>query len=278
MRSRAAMLAIIALACSLPVLSGQAPSGSEPLSAVTRPSGDVTLSFVHPGRVTEILADVGVAVKAGQLVSKQDDSEEQKQLESTKADAEDTTEIEAETTVEAADKHSLQNLEQSKVASVTEIDDARLKVDVDAARIKLAIFKRKQNQYKYESSLAGIDKFHLKTPIDGVVAETMIHVGEVTDGQNMKVMRVVQLDPLWLEVEVPVAQARQLKPADPAQVYFADSDKKTRPGKVALIFPVGNSGSSTIKVRVEVPNPEKLQSGENVQVTFGPSSVAATPH
>ena len=43
-------------------------------------------------------------------------------------------------------------------------------------------------------------------------------------------------------------------------------------GKVVQRFPTGNSGSSTIKVRVEVPNPEKLESGENVQVTFGPAA------
>jgi len=112
----------------------------------------------------------------------------------------------------------------------------------------------------------------LVCPIEGVVAQLMVHQGETVDAGSMKVMRVVQVDPLWVEVPVPIQQARQLKQGDEAQVTF--TDKQARPGKVALVFPVGDAASGTINVRVEIPNPQKLQPGENVSVQF-PNQIAA---
>ena len=243
-----------------------ADSGTSSIRGITKPSGDVTLSFIRPGRVKEISFKEGEAVKAGSVVAVQDDIEEQAQLRIDQADANDNTEIDVNIFLLKEDQQTLDRTIKA-MGSTSEIEDARSKVQVDEARIELAKQKQKTAKIKVEATEALISKLKINSPIDGVVAESALKVGEVADGQNMKVMRVVQVDPLWVESAVPIAIARQLKPQDVANVTF--SDGQVRPGAVALVFPVGDSASETIKVRLEIPNPQKLQPGENVRVSFG---------
>jgi RND family efflux transporter MFP subunit len=243
------------------------------LAANTRPSEERTLSFVRPGLIIEMSVKKGDTVKKDQVVARQDDKEERELLKAAEAEANSTTEIEAETAVLAADREELKN--KRSAASAMEVREAELKVVVDEARIKLAIFKKQQAEFKFAANKAAIEKSKLISPIDGVVADVVMKEGEATNGQDMKVMRIVQNDPLKVEVPVPLQQARALKTDDPVQVLF--SDGKTRVGKVVQKDIQADPASGTLNVRVDIPNPERLESGETVRVTFGPSAVAGMP-
>jgi RND family efflux transporter MFP subunit len=267
-----ALVLLIALsAASLGAIDS--PSAPRPLDGITKPSADVTLSFVRPGRVKEVFVKEGDTVKAGDPIAQQDDVEEQEQLKADLDEAEDDTEINAEMEVFTQDKRHLEELNNTRGASAFERDDADIKVKLDQARIILAKHKKRTAGFKVGVTRAVIEKLTIKSPIDGIVAESMLKAGEAADGQNMKVVRIVQIQPLWVEVSVPILQARKLKTGDVAQVTF--TDKSVRSAKVALVFPVGSSGSSTIKVRLTLDNPEKLQPGENVTVKFATENVAA---
>ena len=264
-KTASCVLALVMAASLVPLLPGAdgSPTG---IRGITKPSGDVTLSFIRPGRVKLINVKEGEPVKAGDVVALQDDVEEQAQLRIDQEDANDNTEIEVEKYLLLEDTQSLERTIKA-MGSTSEIEDAKSKVQVDQARIDLAKQKQKTARIKVEATEALLSKLKITSPIDGIVAESALKVGEVADGQYMKVMRIVQVDPLWVEAAVPIAIARQLKPRDIANVTF--SDGQIRPGAVALIFPVGDSASETIKVRIEMPNPQKLQPGENVRVNFG---------
>jgi RND family efflux transporter MFP subunit len=261
-------LLMISVAAAVSMSASDTPEKGG-IQAITRPSGDRTLSFVRPGLIVEGL-EKGQPVKKDQIVARQDEREERALLEAAQAEAESTTEIDAEKKVLEADRADLEK--KRGAASGQEIREAELKVQVDLARIDLAIFKRKQAEFKFRSSTAGIEKLKLISPIDGVVQEVFLRQGEATNGQDQKVMRVIQVDPLWIETPVPIKEARKLAPGSPVNVLFTDG--KVRPGKVALKDPMADAASSTLNVRVEVPNPEKLEPGENVRVTFGPAAVA----
>jgi RND family efflux transporter MFP subunit len=268
----AAVLAVLLAGLALPAAQ-PAANGPKGIPAITRPSGDRTLSFVRPGLIMEMAVEKGDAVTKDQIVAKQDDREERELLLAAKEEAESTTEIDAEKKVLKADEADLAR--KRDFASKQEVREAELKVEVDAARIELAVFKRKQAQYKYQANSAAIEKLKLISPIDGVVQEVYMKAGEATNGQDMKVLRIIQVDPLWVEVPVPIQDARKFNPGDPAQVLFGDG--KVRPGKVALKDRMADSASGTLNVRVAVPNPEKLEPGESVSVTFGTVGVAGGP-
>jgi RND family efflux transporter MFP subunit len=249
------------------LLSAASPAlADKGIEAITKPSQDVILSFDRAGRIVEMPVKEGDTVKAGQLVARQDDSEEQAALSYAKITAEDMTTIKAEEAVLEQKRVDYANLDKSHAGSTYEKDQARLEVTVEEAKVTLQKFQQTQNQYKYEQSKAATDKTKLFSPIDGVVQETKLQVGESVDVQNMKVVRVVKLNPLWIDVAVPFAQAEQLKIQDPAQVTL--SNKETRSAHVILVAAVADSASDTLLVRVEVANPEQRKAGERVDVTF----------
>ena len=85
--------------------------------------------------------------------------------------------------------------------------------------------------------------------------------------QQTKVIRVVSIDPLWIEVPVPLETARTLKLGNTARVKFADL-KDAQQGKITHIAAVADAASDTLQVRLEVPNSALRPAGERVRVDF----------
>jgi len=242
-------------------------SDPKPIDAITKPSQDVILSFVRPGRVVEILVKEGDHVQKGQLLAHQDDSEETKALAYYKSKAEDTTQYDAQVIIEKQSQTDYDNMVRSGAGSRYEKDHAKLQAEIDDAKIKIAQSQHEQDGDQYEENVAVVEKTKLYAPFDGTAEELLIHQGESVDSQNMKVMRVVNIDPLWVEVPVPFAQGEQLKEGDTAQVTL--SDKEVWTGHVIHVASVAESASDTLLVRVELPNPTHRKAGERVKVTFG---------
>ncbi len=274
----AALAAILLTAAlSAPAVLGQDPAKPKGYQAVTKPNKEVEVSFDHPGRIVDITVVEGDEVKAGQVLAQQDDLEEQAALAIDKSKADDETTIEAQKKVAAEKAMAAQRTKESGTGvGALELEDALLQADVEQARVKLSVVQHEQDQLKYKQTLIAVEKMKLLCPIDGVVSKLIMEKGESADGGNMKAMVIVQLDPLRIDVAVPILEARKLKEGSPAEVTFAD---KVRTGKVVKYSPVGDAASETILVRVEVPNPEKLTTGEKVFVNFAPAApgVAAKP-
>jgi multidrug resistance efflux pump len=215
-------------------------------------------------------------------VAKLDDREEQAALAIDADKADDTTSIKAEMAVLESKKQDLKMLDNSnrgsgggRAVGTLEYHAAQLEVTVAEARVELANRQHKQDGLKLIQTQIAVKKLELLTPIDGIVAETFLHKGEVADGGNMKAMRVIQIDPLWVEVPVPIVQANRLKKGDTATVYFLD---KPRIGKIDHIKPFNDSGSQRRVICVEVLNPEKERglAGQVCPVDFRAPEVAKT--
>jgi membrane fusion protein, copper/silver efflux system len=106
----------------------------------------------------------------------------------------------------------------------------------------------------------------LTTPIAGVLQELNIRVGmTVTTGQTLA--RLNGLDPVWLEVSVPEAQAGALRLGQTATVRFVAFPGDGVHGLVSTILPETRLDSRTLKVRIELPNPaHRLKPGMTAHV------------
>ena len=271
---------VLASPSSIAQMAAATPAAGAPkgIQAVTKPSRDVTISFVHPGRVLNILVDVGEDVKAGQVLAQQDDAEERAALAIDESKANDETTIAAQEAIRDQAQNEMKRMEDAATGvGVSELEKARLEYVVDVAKVAISKVQHTQDQLKFKQSAIALEKLKIIAPVDGVIAQRMLEAGESADGGNMKALRIVQLDPLRVEVPVPTLLARKLKKDDAADVTF--SDGVVRQGKVAIVFPVGDAASNTIMVRIEVPNKDKLQSGEKVFVNFSAATaaVAAKP-
>lgn len=244
-------------------------AAERPIRGVSMPSEDRTLSFRQPGLISKVLVNEGDTVNKGQLVAHLDDEAEQMQLLSDKQDVVDAkTEFDVETAIQKQDTVTLGHYLAAR-ASPVEIEDQQQKVTVDEARVKLAAGKQTAAELKVRATEALLKKMDVICPIDGVVAKQYQYEGEVSDTGKIQLLRVIQVDPMWVEAQVPTPQARKLKKGDSAYVTLSDKDHKVPPGKVIFISPLASSANETLTVRIEVPNPEKLQPGENVTVKFG---------
>lgn len=270
---------VLCLAAGVPSnrLQAGTPGG---IRAVTRPSVDVTMSFVLPGRIAGVYFKEGDAVKAGQVLVQQDDAAEQVQLAQLKAQSEDTTQLRASDASLAQKKVDLQKLEKAaanNAATALEVEHARLDVTIAGLSLDLAKFEHEQAGRKYQEQKIRVENMQIKSPIEGSIEKIDVEVGESVNTMTTEVIRVVQIDPLWLETPVPLAQARALKAGKTAQVAFEPAGQPTPgepaagevvPGRVISVGAVADAASGTVRVRIEVPNKAKRPAGEHVLVTF----------
>jgi multidrug efflux system membrane fusion protein len=247
-------------------------SVSAGLRAITRPSVDVTQSFVQPGRIARVLPREGDAVKAGQLLVQQDDDAEQVLLAQLKAQSEDTTQIrasEASLAQKRVDLQKLQKAAASRAATALEVEHAKLEVTIAELSMELAKFEHEQAGRKYQEQKIRVEHMQLRSPIDGWIEQIDVEVGESVSATT-EVIRVVQTDPLWIDAPVPLAQATGLKAGMTARVECPGGDGQgwAAQGRVIFVASVADAASDTLRVRIEVPNHAKRPAGEHVLVTF----------
>jgi RND family efflux transporter MFP subunit len=245
---------------------------SSGVRAISRPSADITLSFVQPGRIARVPVKEGDVVKAGQILVHQDDVAEQVLLAQFKAQAEDRTQIRASEASLAQKRVDLQKLEKaaaSKAATALEVEHARLDVTIAELSLELATFEHEQAGRKYQEQKVRVEHMQLASPIDGRVEDIKVEVGESIN-TTTEAIRVVQIDPLWIDAPVPLALAIDLQAGRPAQVQFGPPERpaSTTQGRIIFVAAVADAASGTRRVRIEVPNKAGRPAGEHVLVEF----------
>ena len=245
------------------------------IAAITVPSADVTLSFIQPGRIAKIHFKEGETVKAADVLVQLDDAAEQVRLAQLEAEAENLTQIqaaEASLAQKRVDLKKLQIAAERNAATELEVEHAKLDVTIAELSLKVAIFEHEQAQRKYEEAKIQIGNMSLKTPIDGSIEKIDVETGESVNALG-DVVRVVQIDPLWIDVPVPLTKTTNLRRGNTARVDFPDPDKISVDGTIVFIGAVADAASGTLRVRVELPNKSNRPAGEHVRVTFEPSQI-----
>ncbi|MGV8924597.1 MAG: efflux RND transporter periplasmic adaptor subunit [Ewingella sp.] len=114
--------------------------------------------------------------------------------------------------------------------------------------------------------------FTLTAPITGVIQSLDVRQGMAVSGGNT-LMMLNGISSVWLDVAVPEAQGSQVVLGQPVQIIFPAYPGKTFTGKVSTILPVADAASRTLKVRVELANPQQqFRPGMFAQVSLRNSS------
>ncbi len=262
---------VLLIALPLDVKSEELDVRSEEgIAAITMPSGDVSLSFVQPGRIAKVYVKEGDVVKANQILIRQDDAAEQAQLVLMREQSRNSTQVDAQTASLAQKRNYLEKLEwaaERGSATEMEVQDARLEVDMAEFSLKAARFEQEQNMRKYKESKIRVENMALKSPISGRVEKVAVEVGESID-RLASVVRTVKTDPLWIDVHLPVEKGETLKLDQKATVTFQGAPEVSAEGKVIFISTVADAASATLRARIEVPNKSNRPAGEHVSVQF----------
>ena len=120
----------------------------------------------------------------------------------------------------------------------------------------------------------------LSAPIDGVVTEVGLRAG-MSVAAGATVVAIRDIDPVWLEVAVPEAEAHGIAVGDEASVQFAAFPGQNQSGTVERLLPILDRAARSLRVRVVLANPQhRLRPGMSAQVTLkaeGPPAAGSTP-
>ncbi len=268
--------------CAL-ILAIQAPGPAEMasdtglLEAWTAPNKDVMLSFTQGGRIENLSVKEGDLVQPGQQAAKLDDSVERAQLAQLEAQSKDTTQIEArqaELDQKLVDLEKFERAAAQNAVSPLEIQHARLDTTIAELAVRIAKFQHEQDQRKYEEARIRVEMMRLKSPIAGRIEKISAREGQAVEAAE-DVLRVVEIDPLWVDVPIPLATAQRLTVGQTGTVTFPGGTASE--GKIIFIAAVADPASATLTVRLEVPNEPKRPAGEKVNVTFSTTTSTITP-
>jgi HlyD family secretion protein len=138
--------------------------------------------------------------------------------------------------------------------------------------LKSAQGTRLSAEGKYRGAAAQLSYSEIKSPIDGVVTDRPLYVGDLATA-NQPLLTVMNISKLIAKGHIPQSEATQLKVGNLAQLKVPGLDDPIE-GKVTLVSPALDPGSTTIEVWVEAkkPNPA-LRPGITVQVAMTAKTV-----
>jgi HlyD family secretion protein len=138
--------------------------------------------------------------------------------------------------------------------------------------LKSAQGSRLSAEGKYRGAEALLSYSEIRSPIDGVVTDRPLYVGDLATA-NQPILTVMDLSRLIAKSHVPQSEAAVLKVGNPAELKVAGLDEAVK-GRVSLVSPALDPGSTTIEVWVEAskPNPA-LKPGMTVEVSMTAKTV-----
>jgi len=140
------------------------------------------------------------------------------------------------------------------------------------ATIKNAEGARESAQGKYEAAQAALSYSEIRSPIDGVVTDRPLFAGEMANA-GQAIVTVMNVSTLIAKVHLSPEQAAALKPGEEATVSVPLEDSPVK-GKVTLISPALDTGSTTLEVWVAIPNKDgKHKVGTSVRVAISSRTI-----
>ena len=266
---RSVMLAAV-LACGLGVgtvanaqqpAAGAAAASDRIQPAFTLPYKEYKISFPTMGVIKEVKVKEGDVVKQGDVLMKQDDSEDRAELRILELDVNDFPINAAQAKLKAAelDYQAKTNLNKASGGySVLEVERALAERDVAKAQLDQAKQELEQKKAKRDKQTTHVNNMTMKADVNGVVKDLINDVGSNVD-PTRPVMTVVDNSTLLVEVQVPAIASLQLKKGDTMRVSY---DRKTwKDGTVSFMSPQADAQSGMRMIRLEMPNPQGEPSG-----------------
>lgn len=253
------------LGCSVGALADE-----QALDCLLEPYVVVDVSSAVEGVIEKIYVDRNDVVRQGQLLVELDSEVEKTQVNLARTRAGMRTNIDLRATELAFHQRNLDRLRElyaSDTISLHVKDQAE--TDTSKSRLQLRNAEDSQTlaQLELEKAQAILALRTMRSPIDGVVVARNKVAGEFVEDQS--ILRLAQLDPLKVEVIVPVEMFGSISEGMQAQVQLEYYNDPAQKAIVTLVDKVIDPASGTFDVRAELPNPGHIiPSGLRCTVQF----------
>ncbi len=144
------------------------------------------------------------------------------------------------------------------------LDDAKANADalVASARERLRLWDVTDSQIAVLERRGQADSvLTIYAPSSGIVLKREALPGKYVE-LGTTLYEIADLSTAWISADIYESEVAAVKAGQPASVTFAAYPGETFSGKVAYVYPILNTETRTVRVRVELPNPElKLKPG-----------------
>jgi membrane fusion protein, multidrug efflux system len=213
------------------------------------PNRTVTIRAETKGQISEILADEGAAVQAGDIIVRIEENDRKAMLQRAEA--------------RVKEQQSAYDASQSlgKKGYQTERQSDQIYSSLQTAKAEL------------EEARIELERIEIKAPFEGVVLSSPMELGAYVD-VNGEIATIVDNDPLVVSVRISQQDVSDLKLGQPAHVTFATGQE--RDGKIRYIAARADVDTRTFRVEVELPNPDgEIPSGISAEAKVPTGTVLA---
>ena len=252
-------------------LFAQQSGADHALDCVIEPNATIKIGSADEGILAEVAVGRGDRVKQGDLLARLDAELERLTAELAKLRADSDVEVRsrvAQLAFRRRDTQRLSDLQAKNAVPETEFDKA--KVETQLAQLSVEAAKKDREIAAVERLRAqeSLSRRSIRSPVDGIVEEVVLSPGEYVHKQ-VSLMTIAAIDPLYVEVYVPVSAFGRITKGMRAVVTPEDPVGGTYDAEVTVVDPVFDPASRTFGVRLELPNPDyRLPAGLRCRVRF----------
>jgi RND family efflux transporter MFP subunit len=238
---------------------------------VLEPRLKIKLATPVSGVLRDVLVDRGDVIVKGQVVAQLESAVDQAQLDLAKARAESDATVkarEARLVFLTKKRERTTGLLAKGAASTAALDEIESDFGVAREDLREARANLRVAQLEVLRAEEVLKLRSIRSPIDGVVAERSLLGGEYAYEQA-PIMTIAQINPLNVEVFVPVAMYGMIKIGMEATVMGEAPVGGRFAARVEVIDPLVEARSGTFGIRLLLPNPDNgIPAGLRCKVEF----------
>lgn len=240
------------------------------LDCLIEPSQVVTVSMPVEGLLETVTVDRGDLVKKGQVLATLESSVERATVAVARARAVTETPIKgSQIRIDFGDRRLTRTELAYKEGGLPlkELDEAETSKILAEIGLLEARESKRLAEVELERAEAALALRTIPSPIRGVVMQRFLSPGEFA--KQAPILKVAQIDPLYVEVIAPVAMLGKIAVGTRAEVIPEAPVGGVYPARVKVVDQVVDAASGTFGVRLELPNPSyRLPAGLRCKVRF----------
>ncbi len=222
-----------------------------------------TIGARVPGRVAILNVEEGTKVKKGDVLAVLEHDDLDAQLESRRAMM-----LRARADIEEAKsdlefrrlkaERSRQLQAKSRSVSVEEMQQSTSSVDMGEAQLASREAALKLQQSQVREAEEAIRNMTIVAPFAGTVVEKPAEVGEMITGSGVgSLLTLATLDQMDVETDVAENLLSRIAIGQPAEISVSAVPSKHYRGRLRQIIPISDRARGTVKVKVEILEPDE---------------------
>jgi RND family efflux transporter MFP subunit len=253
--------------------AGPAAPAAEEYDCMIEARQSIEVRSPVEGVIDTIYVRRGDSVKRGQLLATLASGPERAALDLARSRAAMQGELKAaEARLELARKkwERAEELQKKNFVSQNARDEALAEYRLADEQLRAARENQRLAELDMKRAAEVLSQRSIRSPVNGLVVEILLRPGELmSSNQKNPIMKVVEVDPLNVELVLPVGLYGKLKRGQRAEVLPEEPVGGKHVAQVEVVDRVVDAASGTFGVRLRLPNPRnEIPAGVKCRARF----------